>query len=180
MGILLSMTRLEEILQQIEGQQRPPVHLWKPEFHGSIDMRIDGNGFWFHEGEPILREKLAHLFASILWFEDSQHYLVTPAEKLAIDVEDAPFLIHQVERIDDTWIATTNTHEQIIIGDQNPVVLRDYKGHWLPYVNVRYDLWARLNRSVYYQWVVEAMELAGEDSDELWLQSGDYRFRLNV
>ena len=87
------MTRLEEILQQIEGQQRPPVHLWKPESHGSIDMRIDGNGFWFHEGEPILREKLAHLFASILWFEDSQHYLVTPAEKLAIEVEDAPFLI---------------------------------------------------------------------------------------
>ena len=177
------MTRLEEIASQIDAQRQPPVHLWKPDAVGSIDMRIDINGFWFHEGEPILRDKLVNLFASILWFEDGQYYLVTPAEKLAIDVEDTPFLIHQMERVDDTWVAVTNTHEQIIIGDENPVTLREFGGHWLPYVNVRYDLWARLNRSVYYQWVIEALELAENKTDEpseLWLQSGRYRFRLNA
>ena len=173
------MTRLEEIVKQIDEQSQPPVHLWKPEVNGSIDIRIDSNGFWFHEGEPILREKLVSLFASILWFENDQHYLVTPAEKLSIAVEDTPFLVHQMERIDDTWVAVTNTHEQIIIGDANPVALREYRGHWLPYVNVRYDLWARLNRSVYYHWVSESMELAGDNIDELWLQSGAYRFRLS-
>lgn len=174
------MTRLEEIANQIDAQRQPPVHLWKPNNIGTIDMRIDSNGFWFHEGDPILRDKLVNLFASILWFEDGQHYLVTPVEKLSIDVEDTPFLIHQMERVDDTWVAVTNTHEQIIVGDENPVILREYKGHWLPYVNVRYDLWARLNRSVYYQWVSEALELAGDHTDELWLQSGNYRFRLNA
>jgi len=174
------MTRLDEIAQQIEAQPRPPVHLWEPDINGTIDMRIDSNGFWFHEGDPILRDKLVNLFASILWFENGQHYLVTPAEKLAIEVDDAPFLIHQMERVDDTWVAITNTHEQIIISDQNPVILREYKGHWLPYVNVRYNLWARLNRSVYYQWVTEAMELAGDNASELWLQSGTYRFRLSA
>lgn len=174
------MNRLEEIAAQIESQSRSPVHLWKPTNVGAIDMRIDGNGFWFHEGEPILRDKLAALFASILWYENGQYYLVTPAEKLSIDVEDTPFLIHQMERVDDTWVAVTNMHEQIIIGDQHPVTLREYQGQWLPYVNVRYDLWARLNRSIYYQWVTEAMELSGDDSEELWLHSGAYRFRLSA
>ncbi len=174
------MTRLEEIAKQIDAQRQPPVHLWKPERHGTIDMRIDKNGFWFHEGDPILREKLVALFASILWFEDGQHYLVTPAEKLSIEVDDVPYLINQMERVDNTWIAVTNTHEQIIVGDANPVVLREYNGQWLPYINVRYDLWARLNRSVYFQWVSEAMDLAGEQSEGLWLQSGSYRFRLNT
>jgi len=174
------MTRLDEIAKQIEEHQQPPVHLWKPKAQGSIDMRIDSNGFWFHEGEPISREKLVNLFASILWFEDKQYYLVTPAEKLVIEVEDTPFIVHQMERVEETWVAVTNTHEQIIISDKNPVTLREYKGQWLPYVNVRYDLWARLNRSVYYQWVTEAMELAGDDDEELWLESGAYRFRLSA
>jgi hypothetical protein len=172
------MNRLEHIAEQISLQQQPPVHLWTPDNVGVIDIKIDSNGFWFHEGEPILRDKLVGLFASILWFENNQHYLVTPVEKLAIDVIDVPFVIHQMEHVGDTWVAVTNTHEQVIIGDQHPVALREFQGQWLPYVNVRYDLWARLNRSVYYQWVTHAMELAG-DSDELWLSSGTYRFRLN-
>ncbi len=174
------MTRLDEIAKQIDNQPQPPVHLWKPDVKGIIDIRIDSNGFWFHEGEPIVREKLVQLFASILWFDNGQHFLVTPAEKLAIEVDDVPFLIHQMERVEETWVAVTNTHEQIIIGDQNPVTLREFQGHWLPYINVRYDLWARLNRSVYYQWVTEALESAGDEVEELWLNSGSYRFRLNV
>lgn len=173
------MNRLQEIAEQIKAHKQPPVHLWSPAVVGTIDIRIDSNGFWFHEGEPILRDSLVCLFASILWFEDGQYFLVTPAEKLAIEVEDTPFIIHQMEYIDDVWIAVSNTHEQIIIGDDNPVTLRQYQNQWLPYVNVRYDLWARLNRSVYYQWVSEAIDRADGNSDELWLHSGSYRFRLS-
>jgi hypothetical protein len=172
------MNRLEHIAEQISLQSQPPVHLWKPDNVGEIDIRIDVNGQWFHEGEPILRDKLVALFASILWFENDQHYLVTPAEKLAIEVADTPYIIHQMEQVDDSWIAVTNTHEQVIIGEQHPVALREFQDQWLPYVNVRYDVWARLNRSIYYQWVVEAMDIAG-DNEALWLNSGSYRFRLN-
>jgi len=177
------MTRLDEIISQIEAQQQPPVHLWKPDVLGSIDIKIDSNGFWFHEGEPILRDKLVALFASILWFENDQYYLVTPAERLQIDVADTPYLIHQMERVDGTWVAVTNTHEQLIVGESHPVSLREYQGNYLPYIKVRYDLWARLNRSVYFQWVDEAMDLAKSEvngnPDELYLSSGDYRFRLD-
>ena len=98
------MDRLKETLAQIEKQQRPPVDKWHPEHVGKIDIRIDTQGFWFHEGDPISREKLVRLFASILWFEKEaegdradglnqslvtgRYYLVTPVEKLAIGPDD--------------------------------------------------------------------------------------------
>lgn len=172
------MNRLKEIAEQIEAKSMPPVHLWKPEHVGVIDMRIDVNGFWFHEGEPIGRDKLVVLFASILWFEGGQHYLVTPVEKLAIEVEDVPFLIHQMEFVDGVWIATTNTHESIIIGESHLVELRLYKEQWLPYVNVRYDLWARVNRSLYFQWVDLALAEQGDESESLTLSSNEYVFEV--
>jgi len=78
------MSRLKEIAEQIRTKSQPPVHLWKPERMGEIDIHIDKNGLWFHEGEPILREKLVNLFSSILWFENEQHYLVTPVELFAL------------------------------------------------------------------------------------------------
>lgn len=172
------MSRIDEIAEQIDQHQTPPVHLWKPEHVGEIDIRIDAQGVWFHEGDPILREPLVRLFASILWCEEGGHYLVTPVEKLKIRVEDAPFVVHQMEFVDDAWVAVTNVHEQVIIGQNNPVALRVYQKQWLPYINVRYDLWARVNRSIYFQWVTEAMELEQDSDSELVLSSNGYEFSV--
>lgn len=185
------MDRLKEILTQIDKQQRPPVDKWRPEHVGEIDIRIDTQGFWFHEGDPIQREELVRLFASILWFEQDdenggideppakgQHYLVTPVEKLAIVVEDVPYVVHQMEHVEDTWVAVTNTHEQILIGEHHCVELRSYLGQLVPYVRVRYDLWARVNRSIYYQWVTAAMQDQSADNQLLTLSSAGYRFEV--
>ena len=49
------MDKLKNIIQQIEGQKYPPVHLWDPKEIGEIDIRIDVNGNWYHEGEVIKR-----------------------------------------------------------------------------------------------------------------------------
>jgi len=117
------------------------------------------------------------LFASILWYENSQHYLVTPVEKLAITVEDAAFVIHQAEQVDDAWVVVTNTHEQIIIGDDHPVELREYNGQWVPYINVRYDLWGRVNRSIYVQWVNQALDNHSND-EKIALSSQGYQFQV--
>ena len=185
------MDRLKEILSQIDNQQQPPVDRWQPEHVGEIDIRIDTHGFWFHEGDPIQREKLVRLFASILWYErdaengdldgaltKGQHYLLTPVEKLAIVVEDVPFVVHQMEHVEDSWVAVTNTHEQLVIGEEHPVELRSYLGQLVPYVRVRYDLWARVNRSIYYQWVTAAMQDQSDDNDLLLLSSAGYQFEV--
>ncbi|NND00474.1 MAG: DUF1285 domain-containing protein, partial [Gammaproteobacteria bacterium] len=123
------------------------------------------------------------LFASILWYEDGQYYLVTPVEKLLIEVADTPFIIRQMKRIDETWVATTNTREQLIVGVDHPVELRQYEDQWVPYLRVRYELWARVDRSTFYQLVTAALDLQEDDSAEPMLRSGSYQFavaRLNA
>src|SRR3546814_3180096 len=55
-------------------------------------MEIRADGHWYHEGGRIDRPAMVRLFSTILRREpDGGHVLVTPAEKLAIAVEDTPF-----------------------------------------------------------------------------------------
>ena len=171
----MSSSRLDQILEEIASHSKPPVHLWKPDHQGEIDIRIDVNANWFHEGEVIARDKLVQLFSTILWSEGDDFFLVTPAEKLKITVEDTPYVIHQMEKVDATWVATTNTHEQLIISEEHPVELRYFLNEWIPYIRIRYDLWGRVNRSIYYQWVEEALT---KDSENLTLTSSGYEFAV--
>ncbi len=76
----------------------PPVHLWHPEHCGDIDIRIRRDGVWFHEGTPIGREALVRLFSTVLRLDPDGYHLVTPVEKLKIQVEDAPFIATRVDR----------------------------------------------------------------------------------
>ncbi len=177
------MSKLDEIVSQIEAQSTPPVHLWKPASIGEIDIHIDSNGFWYHQGDRIVRDQLVQLFASILWCEAEQYFLVTPQEKLKIKVDDVPYVIQQAGLVENSWLVTTNTHEQVIINEQHPVALRQYKNQLLPYVRIRYELWARVNRSVYFQWVTQALEQQADDQQAIQgavsLLSGDYHFALS-
>ena len=71
----------------------PPVHLWEPDYCGDIGMKIARDGQWYYDNSPIGRKKLVRLFSTILRHdEDGEHYLVTPVEKIRVEVEDAPFI----------------------------------------------------------------------------------------
>ena len=80
------------MVNAIRTQGPAPVHLWDPPFCGDIDMRICRDGTWVHEGRPIRRMAMVKLFASILKREGDEYFLVTPVEKVRIQVEDTPFL----------------------------------------------------------------------------------------
>ena len=85
---------LFKLLGKFEQQQKmPPVESWQPEVEGEIDINIDSQGRWFHEGGHFDRQDLARMFASILRREGDDYFLVTPVEKLKIRVEDVPFSI---------------------------------------------------------------------------------------
>ena len=95
-------TDLAELIKmaraQGAGENALPVEKWNPEYCGEMDMAIRRDGSWWHEGVRITRAPLIKLFASILRKdEDGHHYLVTPAEKIRIDVECAPFLAIRVD-----------------------------------------------------------------------------------
>src|SRR5437762_14321931 len=67
--------------------RRPLIEL------GDLDMRIARDGTWFYRGSPITRMPLVKLFASVLRREpDGSYWLVTPAERGRVTVEDAPFI----------------------------------------------------------------------------------------
>src|SRR4051794_26233004 len=64
---------------------------------GDLEMRIARDGTWFYRGSPIGRLPLVKLFASVLRREaDGRYWLVTPAERGRIEVEDVPFLAVEV------------------------------------------------------------------------------------
>ena len=88
----LGLNRIDELLKEVGGRKHPPVHLWQPSRTGEIDIKIDAEGAWFHEGRKIHRQGLVRIFASILRYEAPDYYLVTPQERLRITVADVPFV----------------------------------------------------------------------------------------
>ena len=172
------MSRLNEIQAQIGAAKLPPVHKWSPEISGDIDIRIDFQGNWFHESQPIVRHTLVQLFASVLWCEKGDYYLVTPVEKWRIQVEDVPFVVQGAEHVDGFWFISTNTGDRVRVSAEHPVELRELDGQQIPYIQVRYELWARVSRSIYVQWVEESLLAINDSSNPqaVCLKSGDYEF----
>src|SRR3954451_6102437 len=84
---------LPDIARLAEEKKLPPVESWNPDHCGASGMRIARDGTWYHEGSPIGRAAMVRLFSTILRREpDGVYVLVTPVEKLDIEVEDAPFV----------------------------------------------------------------------------------------
>ena len=134
------------------GKGPPPVHLWDPAYCGEIDIRILRDGTWLHEGTPIGRPALVRLFASVLKREGDRHFLVTPAEKLGIAVEDAPFLAQDFEGEDGVLTFETNVGDLVAAGPDNPITVDLAEdGEPAPYLHVRRGLMARIDRKTFYR-----------------------------
>lgn len=161
--------------------KHPPVEKWDPSFCGDIPMVIKQDGSWHYMGSPIGRQPLVQLFASIIKEEDGKYYLVTPVEKVGIEVQDVPFVVTEWRQQDQYILLTTSVGDELIVSPDNPVKLRFNQLHrdHLPYVRVRRNLWARFHQNVFYQ-LIELGEESVTDSGEkvLQLQSGGYRFNL--
>ena len=143
--------------REASGPERP-VHLWNPEHCGVIDIRIASDGTWFHEGSPIGRLPLVKLFASVLRRDPEGFVLVTPAEKLTITVEDAPFLAVEMRietgKSGQVVAFRTNLDDWVIAGPDHPLRFeRDAADGVKPYVLVRGDLWALVTRAIFYDLV---------------------------
>lgn len=122
-------------------------------------MRIARDGTWFYQGTPIGRPGLVKLFSSILKMEDGKYFLVTPVEKVGITVDDAPFVAVDFEVTgagqDQTLRFTTQVEDEVTAGPENQIrVVRDPEtGEPSPYVHVRADLEALIDRKSFYRLV---------------------------
>jgi uncharacterized protein len=133
----------------------PPVHLWNPPFCGDIDMRIARDGTWFYLGTPIGRPEMVRLFSGILKREGGKYFLVTPVEKVGITVDDAPFVAVDFEPGEGGITFVTNVGDRVTAGADHPIrVERDaVTGEPSPYVLIRADLWALIDRKSFYRLV---------------------------
>ncbi|MEO1107186.1 MAG: DUF1285 domain-containing protein [Pseudomonadota bacterium] len=137
----------------------PPVHLWNPPFCGDLDIKIAKDGSWSYLGSPINRFELVKLFSSILKKEDSKYYLVTPVEKVGITVEDAPFLAVDFDQTGDglsqDLTFTTHVGDTAIAGPDHPIriVIDAETEEPTPYVLIRNNLEARIDRKSFYRLV---------------------------
>jgi len=170
-------SQFDVLMQQQAEKKLPPVSSWNPARRGSIDVRIDRNGRWFHDGSEIHRKELVKLFGSILRYEKGHYFLVTPAEKLAIEVEDAPFLIVDMEiRESPEGVEIgflTSMQDFVVIDEAHPLSMREGR----PYVVVRDGLTALIARSVYYH-LVELAVPSPEHDGNMGVYSRGVFFKL--
>ncbi|MDZ5647391.1 DUF1285 domain-containing protein [Nitrospirillum sp. BR 11828] len=126
------------------------------------DIRIARDGTWFYHGSPIGRLSLVKLFATVLRRDEAGDYwLITPAERGRIRVDDAPFVAVEMRREGEgpaqALSFRTNLDQWVTAGAEHPirVAIDPDTGEPGPYIHVRGDigrgLEARLNRPVFYE-----------------------------
>jgi hypothetical protein len=163
---------LAELQKLIDERRLPPVHRWNPERCGHSGMRIARDGTWYHDGAPIRRPEMARLFSTVLRREpDGRHVLVTPVEKLDIDVEWTAFRAVEM-RSDgdgrDRHIAfKLDSGDAVILGPEHPLRLMETETGPSPRLLVRHGLEAELTRPVYYE-LAEIALAEGNDPPGIW------------
>jgi len=159
----LSLAELQALIDQ---RRLPPVGQWNPERCGHSGMRIARDGTWYHDGTPIRRSAMIRLFSTVLRREpDGRHVLVTPVEKLEIDVESTAFraIDMKVEgQAREQRIAFgLDSGDAVILGPANPLWIVETDTGPSPRLVVRHGLEAELTRALYY----ELADLALANSD---------------
>jgi hypothetical protein len=176
---------LEALLKEQATKGRPPVDKWHPPYCGDIGLRIARDGGWHYRGSPIARIGLVKLFASVLRRDaDGRHYLVTPAEKVDVEVDDAPFLAVEMEiegrELEQRLIFRTNVDDVVSADAEHPLrfEVEAGSGGLKPYLTVRGRLEALLTRALAFDLAQLAVAAGAGQAADLGLWSGGVFFAL--
>ena len=149
----LSLAELQKLMNE---RRLPPVEEWNPKRCGHSAMRIARDGTWYHEGAPIRRPAMTRLFSTVLRREpDGRHVLVTPVEKLEVDVESTAFRVIEMRSEGEgreRWIAfKLDSGDAVMCGADHPLRVVETEHGPSPRALVRHGLEAELSRPVYYE-----------------------------
>lgn len=164
----LSQLSLAEIAEMAAAHKLPPVQSWSPAREGDSEMRIARDGRWYHQGDEIKRENMMRLFSTILKREpNGNFFLVTPVEKLSIEVEDAPFVAVEVKTDGEgparTLAFRLNTGDLVVAGANHALRFTEAA----PYLAVRGGMDALIARAPYYE-LAELAIAEGSNPPGLW------------
>ena len=166
---------LAEIAEAVEARRLPLVASWSPSEIGESHMRIAADGSWWHEGGRVTRGAMVRAFASLLTRDDTgQHWLVTPQQKLAVEVEDAAFIAIDCVARDGALGFRLNTDDLVIASSDHALTARGSAEAPAIYLSVRNGCEARLDRSTWLQ----LAEIALAQGDGATVTSGGTVFPL--
>lgn len=166
---------LAEIAAQVAARKLPPVEGWAPQRVGDSAMRIAADGTWWHQGGRITRDAMVRAFSGLLKRDMAgRHWLVSPFEKLSIEVEDAAFIATDVKREGEALVFRLNTDELVIAGPDHPLRAAGDVETPALYLMVRRGCEARLNRSTWQQ----LAEIALTEGDDWTVASMGAAFSL--
>ncbi len=164
---------IDRLLQQRQGAASiPPLEAWQPALSGDMDIVIQADGRWLHEGQPFARPAIARLLSTLLRHDPEGYCLVTPVERWRIQVEDLPFVAVEADYRDDAWWLTTQFDDVVRLDAEHPLSMSATpQQEQVPAIDVRHGLAARLHRNVFYQ-LVEAASVQpradGQSEIGLW------------
>ena len=158
----LATLSLSDVALLVKERRLPPVEQWNPEHCGDSEMRIAADGTWYHQESPIGRTEMVRLFSTILRREeDGSHVLVTPVEKLSIEVEDAPFVAVELNsegrRSERRLAFRLNTGDLIVCDADHRLEIRGTPDEPRPYLHVRGGMDALVSRPLFYELAHMAM-----------------------
>lgn len=147
---------MAELQRLIDERRLAPVDQWHPDHCGSSDMRIARDGTWYHQGSPIKRPAMVRLFSTVLRREpDGSHVLVTPVEKLVIEVDNTAFRAIEMQTEghgEERQIAfRLDSGDAVIAGAEHPIRIVETENGPSPRVEVRHGLEAELSRAIFYE-----------------------------
>jgi len=152
---------------------------------GDFDIRIARDGTWFYRGSPIGRKPLVKLFSTVIRRdEQGDYWLVTPAERGRIEVEDAPFTAVEAESTgtgrSQVLRFRNNVDDWIEAGPDHPIRVAEdpASGEPSPYILVRDNLEALILRPVFYRLIEQAVEHRQDGREYLGLWSKETFFPL--
>jgi hypothetical protein len=163
---------LADLQRMVDERRLPPVDRWNPERCGHSGMRIARDGTWYHDGAPIRRPAMVRLFSTVLRREpDGRHVLVTPVEKLDIDVERTAFrairMRSEGEGPSRRIAFELDSGDAVILGPDHPLRVESDEHGPSPRLLVRHGLEAELARPVYYE-LAEIALSEGHDPPGVW------------
>lgn len=163
---------LAQLQRLIDERRLPPVDQWNPERCGDSGMRIARDGTWYHNGEPIRRPAMVRLFSTVLRREpDGRHFLVTPVEKLDIEVEATAFRAIEMRREGEGRARRIafllDSGDAVILGPRHPLRIVETDTGPSPRLVVRHGLEAELTRPVYYE-LAELALAGGSERPGVW------------
>ena len=159
---------LEALALQAKHEKRPPLSSWSSGVARDFPLRISRDGRW-----------------RVLVREGDEFFLVSPEEKLRIEIEDAPFLAVEMEQIGSgdrqKLVFRTNVDDVVIAGVDHKIWVNEHPKTQAPspYIEIRDGLHALISRTVFYDLAERAIGAPGDaEKDLCGVMSDGYFFSL--